>query len=76
MSELTPDQRSKKEAVEHGIEAATYALAPIGKHGEYRPTMHCFCGFSTGHSGGRWVGLNDNWEETGIEFDRHLESTK
>lgn len=66
----------KRAAVEHGVDSACYALAPIGKHGEYRPSMRCLCGFSTGKIGDRWAGINDTWEETGIEFDQHLEATK
>ena len=59
-------------AVGHGIEYATYALAPIGQYGVYRPSMSCLCGFTTGKIDGKWAGANNTWEETGAEFDAHL----
>ena len=62
--------------VEHGIDSAYYALAPILPRGEYRPSMACLCGFSTGRVDGRWMGSHETWEETGAEFDAHLSDSQ
>ena len=53
-------KRAEKEA-EHGIANAYYALTPMNR---YDPVLECICGFCAS---------NTDWEETGAEFDNHLE---
>ena len=73
---MNHSNETERHEVEHGIESAVYALAPVGARGAYRPSMRCLCGFSTGHVGGRWIGLHETWEATGAEFDAHVTDGK
>lgn len=48
--------------VEHGPEQVCYAHDGIA----HRPFLQCLCG---------WHCHEYNWEDVGIEFDRHLKET-